>query len=432
MAQLRKFLPRRKRIWALWLLAVIFAFLLVACGPVKMTLATANMKPKGMMATPALLQTNTTLEQWENEIAPRLRDEIQEYVYGYFPSQSATKILDKKEISLSAFNGSAVVTEYTLSSDATFGDTTVETNPFKMVVVSPIDMERRAPIILMQTFCPTQSTVPIEGISNSSDGSSCDGGGIMGGLMTYVFGRYIATPPFEDIVGRGYAVATVYASEIVPDRSEAGLRELRRLSRDHANEETRWGAIAAWAWGYSRMIDALVLDTDNQFSSYTTYGHSRFGKSALVAAVFDDRIDAIISHQSGTGGASLNKKKKGETVGQITSGYPHWFSKKYANYADKEMDLPFDQHGVIGLIAPRPVFLGNARRDVWSDPNGGFRSLQGASPVYKLYNKQGLIQDNLKSFNPNSDLSFYIRPGTHGVVKEDWPAFLDFMDAHFK
>lgn len=94
--------------------------------------------------------------------------------------------------------------------------------------------------------------------------------------------------------------------------------------------------------------------------------------------------------------------------------------------------MPIDQHALIALIAPRPIFLGNARRDVWSDPNGAFRAVQGASPVYKLYNKQGLNKDKLKPFNPDSDISFYIRPGTHGVVKEDWPAFLDFLDAHEK
>jgi len=94
--------------------------------------------------------------------------------------------------------------------------------------------------------------------------------------------------------------------------------------------------------------------------------------------------------------------------------------------------MPIDQHALLALIAPRPIFLGNARRDVWSDPNGGFRAAQGANSVYNLYNKQGLNQDKLKPYIPKNDISFYIRGGTHGVVKEDWPAFLDFLDAHKK
>jgi hypothetical protein len=391
------------------------------------------MSPKGMAATPALLTADATLEMWKSKIAPNLKTEIQEHIYGYLPESSSTKIVGKKHITASAFDDSAIVTEYNLSAMAVFNGVSSISNEFKMVLVAPKSVKGPVPVILMQTFCPSHSTVPVAGVSRpENDGMSCDGKGIMGGLMTYVFGRYIATPPFEDILNRGYAVATVYSSELVPDRSQSGRTALRSLSQGHKNEETRWGAIAAWAWGYSRMVDALEQDPDFETNRFVSYGHSRFGKSALVAAAYDSRISGVISHQSGTGGASLNKQKKGESIGEITAMYPHWFSGKYASYADRETEMPIDQHAVIGLIAPRPVFLGNARRDVWSDPNGGFRALEGADPVYKLHNKQGLNQDTLKSFKPDSNLSFYIRPGTHGVVKEDWPAFLDFMDAHFK
>ena len=179
------------------------------------------------------------------------------------------------------------------------------------------------------------------------------------------------------------------------------------------------------------MVDALESDPDIAASDYVTYGHSRYGKSALVAAAFDPRISGVISHQSGTGGASLNRRKKGETVASITKNYPHWFAARYAEYAGREGEMPVDQHHLLALIAPRPVMLGNARRDVWSDPNGAFRAAMGADPVYRLYADAGLEQSRLDEWRPDASLAFWLRPGTHGVVEEDWPAFLEFLDAHF-
>lgn len=431
MIKVRKILPRRKRIWILWIFAAFFTFLLVSCGPVKLTLAQANLKPKGIMATPQLISATADLDSWKNEISQSLKADLQEYIYGYLPDDQSTILENKRAVSDSAFNETARVDEYLIKASAVFDEVESAVPSFNMVLISPAKANGPVPVILMQTFCPNHSTVPVEGVSIPANiNYSCDGGGIGGKLMTFIFGRYIATPPFEDILKRGFAVATIFPSEYVPDNSNSGLKALKELSPGHDDDETRWGAIAAWAWGYGRMIDAIEKDDKFNASSYFAYGHSRYGKSALLAAVFDDRIDGVISHQSGTGGASLNKEKKGESVGEITETYPHWFSNKYASYSDRETEMPIDQHAVLALIAPRPIFLGNARRDVWSDPNGAFRAAQGASAIYKLYNKQGLNQDKLKPFIPENDISFYIRKGTHGVVKEDWPAFLDFLDAH--
>jgi hypothetical protein len=93
--------------------------------------------------------------------------------------------------------------------------------------------------------------------------------------------------------------------------------------------------------------------------------------------------------------------------------------------------MPVDQQALLALIAPRPVLLGNARRDVWSDPAGAFRAAKAADAVYELYGAKGLTAKKLDQFDPSAELSFWIRPGTHGVVKEDWPAFLEFLRAHF-
>jgi len=166
-------------------------------------------------------------------------------------------------------------------------------------------------------------------------------------------------------------------------------------------------------------------------SRIATFGHSRYGKTALLTALWSDNIAAVVSHQSGTGGASLSRGKKGETVTQILSSYPHWFAPSFAKY-DTDAPIEVEQHHLLALIAPRPVLLGNARRDVWSDPEGGFHSAIGADSIYELYDKKGLTVEKLNQFDPSADLSFWIRGGTHGIVKEDWPAFLEFLDFHFK
>jgi hypothetical protein len=278
----------------------------------------------------------------------------------------------------------------------------------------------------METFCPRWATIPDPGVTGAP-AQGADRGGLMESLATFVFGRYICTPPNEAILDAGYAIASIFPSEIVPDRRADGLAALKRLSQGHGDDDTRWGAIAAWAWSYSRMIDVLEQDDRLDADAMIVWGHSRYAKAALVAAAFDPRIDGVISHQSGTGGASLNAEKKGESIKGITGSYPHWFAKAYRD----DNLAGYDQHMLLALIAPRPVLLGNARRDVWSDPNGAFRAALGADPVYRLYGERGLDQARLKPYDPSADLAFWIRPGTHGVVKEDWPAFLEFLNAHF-
>lgn len=406
-----------------------FAFISLALpGCVKMTLAWADLRPDGPEAAPPALATS--IENWEKNHAPALRDAFQAHVYGYLPDAYELEVLSREILDKEAFDGVARLTEYKLQAQIRFGDEVHKSKPFYMNVAAPIGDET-APIILMQTFCPRWDTIPHPAVYRPEDASGCSGGGIGAGVMTYVFGRYIATPPTKMIVERGYGVATIFPSEFAPDSRQRGLAALSAMSRGMEPGKSRWGAIAAWAWGYSLMVDALESDETVRSSDYITWGHSRYGKSALLAAAFDERIDGVIAHQSGTGGASLNRRKKGESVAAITKSYPHWFAESYAAYAGREEEMPVDQHQLLALIAPRPVLLGNARRDVWSDPNGAFRAAIGADPVYELYGSAGLDQTRLDEWKPQAALSFWIRPGTHGVVKEDWPAFLEFLDAHF-
>ncbi len=405
-------------------------------GCARVTLAWADLTANGAPPAPPVLgafngdDPVASADQWRTKRAPALRAAFEDAVYGHFPDEYALQVVNKEILDEAAFSGAGRLVEFELNADVRFGEATRNTGSFYMDVVTPVDDED-APIILMQTFCPRWDTIPHPAVHRPEDANACSGGGPLNAIMTYVFGRYIATPPIEMILARGYGVATIFPSEFAPDRREEGLAALAEMSEGMSAGEQRWGALAAWAWGYSLMIDALEADDALAGRQHVTWGHSRYGKSALVAAAYDERIDGVIAHQSGTGGASLNRRKKGESVGSITKTYPHWFASRYADYAGREEDLPVDQHQLLALIAPRPVLLGNARRDVWSDPNGAFRAAIGADPAYELLGVQGLEQDRLDEWRPGAELAFWIRPGTHGVVKEDWPAFLEFLDAHF-
>lgn len=425
------------------MLSRIAALIAVAAvsGCVQATIAWTDLDPKGEPAAspPALGSFGAspaiaTPAAWHDDRLPALRQAMQQSVYGVMPEISTFSLLDRRVLRTDAFGGRGVLEEYRLAASATFGGVAVATRDaaegggFLMTVVKPAKAAGPAPVLLMETFCPRWRTIPDPAVTQPSGAGGSGGGGV----ETYVFGRFICTPPIDRILDAGYAVAAIHPSEIVPDRGAEGLAELKRLSAGHEDDETRWGAIAAWAWLYSRMIDALEQDPALDPARMIAWGHSRYGKSALVAAAYDERIDGVVAHQSGAGGASLNRRKKGESVKSMMKNYPHWFAPAYDAFAVDDQAPAVDQHLLLAMIAPRPVLLGNARRDVWSDPNGAFRAAMGADPVYELMGSDGLTQEKLVPYDPTADLSFWIRPGTHGVTEEDWPAFLQFLDAHFK
>ena len=202
-------------------------------------------------------------------------------------------------------------------------------------------------------------------------------------------------------------------------------------------------AIAAWAYGFSAVIDVLESDPAINPGQIAVLGHSRHGKAALLAGVYEPRVAAVLSHQSGYGGAASSRATVGEGINKMLNGarvlpllpklpgYPHWFAPEFQQYADRLGDIPVDQHQLLALNAPTPVFLGNGRRDVWSDPNSTYRMAEAADRVYELPGLTGLDQDGMQSFNPAADLAFFMRRGGHGVHQSDVDAFIAFLDAHF-
>ena len=275
----------------------------------------------------------------------------------------------------------------------------------------------------------------------------------------------------ERIVQRGYALATVYSGSIEPDDATTaftnGVHQLFPSNRYIDSNPASWGTIAAWAWGLSRTLDLLQDDQwvpEIDASRVAVLGHSRKGKAALWAAAEDARFAMAISNNSGCGGAALSRRRFGETLDMMNAQFPTWLCANNNNNDRQDQLPPIDQHQLLALIAPRPVYVASAVQDLWADPHGEFLSIQHAEPVYHLLGLPGLdhsltVSDkNLKEdekeneqqqqqpgmlfgeeglvldapyHGPQANMGYHCRSGGHDVLAYDWDRYLDFADQNF-
>jgi hypothetical protein len=417
-------------------------FSLTAIGILVMTAVAipADYPPPGKLPSvaefPDVLTTRdgtkvSTKKDWEEKRRPELKELFQTYMYGHFPAKPekwSAKILfeDAK-----ALEGKGTLREV----EITFGPP--EWPKIYLLVAVP-NGKTPAACFVGPNFhgnhvitshekvrIPT-AWVPDRGPSVVKNTATAEGRG-----------KQADTWPLQQIVEKGYAVATFYCGDVQPDRPNVreGMRATLPVYKgDPPPDET--ATIAWWAWGCHRAVDFLVADKSIDAKRIAVVGHSRLGKTALLAGAFDDRIAVVIPHQSGCGGAgpSRSKNPKAETVKRITTSFPHWFCTNFTAFGDDVTKIPFDQHCLVAICAPRPVLMTNADDDQWANPDGQFDVLSGAAPAYKLYGNDKPVAAKMPETGTLSDsrLGYFIRTGKHSMTPDDWKVFMQFGDKWLK
>ncbi len=368
-------------------------------------------------------------QQWRKRRAELLELFARE-VYGRTPSQRVAVSAQTTATESKAVNGLATRREITL---------TILGKPLHLLLYTPNSAKGRVPVFVNLNFNGNHSvekdaslTLATSWLADQKDGSV-----VNNRATEKARGNSLGRYPLEMILKRGYALATIHASEIFPDHKD-GLKDsfapLLYRKGQTALAADDWNALGVWAWSLSRVVDYLERDRAIDAKRVAVIGHSRMGKAVLWAAAQDERFALVISNESGEGGAALARRNWGENVWRINNNFPHWFNGNFKKYSDDPNKLPTDQHELLALIAPRPLYVASAVEDQWADPHGEFLSAQAASSVYRLLGRAGI---DANAAMPGlhqpimTTVGYHIRGGKHDVTDYDWEQYLNFADTQW-
>ena len=369
---------------------------------------------------------------WATKRRPELLRLFEEHVYGRRPASPSGMRFEVLESDPRALSGLAIRRQVRVLLDGT------ETGPSLGILLwVPVSAPRPVPAFLGLNFHGNEATHPDPGIRLSSMWMS-NGPGVVDHRATDATrGTDAAAWPVERVLDRGYALATVYYGDLEPDRPDgwrSGVRARIGPGVTGRFAPDDWAAIGAWAWGLSRALDYLATDPDVDGRRVAVIGHSRLGKTALWAGAEDERFAMVVSNDSGEGGAALARRKFGERTADLTGAFPYWFCSRFRDYAGREEDLPVDQHELLALVAPRPLYVASATEDLWADPRGEFLAATAAEPVFRLLGRGGLgVAEMPVPDRPVGDrIGYHLRRGPHALTAYDWDQYLSFADRHLR
>jgi hypothetical protein len=234
--------------------------------------------------------------------------------------------------------------------------------------------------------------------------------------------------PSEEIADKGFGMLSFYYEDVTADNGDFTNGLAGTLGY---TDNSTCGKIALWAWACMRVMDYAMTLPELDKGHAAVVGHSRLGKTALLAGAIDARFEYVISNNSGCCGAAISRKKQGEQIQNITDMFPYWFRADFKKYAGKEAVMPFDQHFLIAANAPRYVYVASAAADSWADPESEFLGCMLAGEVWDKLNLAGFIcEDDLpeigKSYH-GGRIGYHVRNGVHYLGREDWQQFMEFI-----
>ena len=372
----------------------------------------------------------STVEQWEKQRRPEILQLLSKEIYGETPKarlKARYKVIAENR---KALNGKATALQVMF----TFARKGKKQQALALIYY-PNNRQGRVPVFIGYNFKGNHCTTNDEWVIYSPYFNRIEDRN----HKLLQRGTQIDRWPMEMIIDRGYAVVTMCYHDIYPDvvphkvkpSDEVRLSNLLPVTED---EGGRWQAIGVWAYGLSRIADWVVKQSWADKDKLCVIGHSRQGKAALWAGAQDERFKVVISNNSGCGGAALSKRVIGENVEYITRQFPHWFCQNFTKYSKRELALPFDQHELLALVAPRNLYVASATADRWADPKGEYLSAYHASPVFELYGLKGMtskVQPKVGE-DVQNDVGYHIREGKHNILPYDWSRYINFCDKIFK
>jgi len=387
--------------------------------------------PPYTLPDPLVMQDGTKVtsaEMWRTKRRPEVLELFRTHVYGRSPAKPEALAFKAFDNEAKALGGRATRRQVTILF------TGKEDGPkADLLLYLPDDAKRPVPAFLILNFNGNHAVSTDPAIRLSASWQR-DGKGVVKNKATDdARGTEASRFPIDRILARGYALATIYYGDIDPDYHDGFKNGVHPAFDMGKRQPDSWGAIAAWAWGLSRALDYLETDKDVDAKRVAVLGHSRLGKTALWAGAEDQRFAIVISNDSGAGGAALSKRFYGETVEVLNRNFPHWFCENFRKYSANEAALPVDQHELIALSAPRPVYVASAVQDRWADPKGEFLSCLGADPVYRLLGTEGLPTKEMPGLDTPvmGTIGYHIRTGAHDLTAYDWDRYMDFADKHY-